>query len=43
MPGLSACDKALLHAVYASKQENRMQFSEIESATLKDHIAAPAH
>jgi hypothetical protein len=42
-PGLSAWDKALLHAVYASKQKDRVQLSEIESVTLKDLIAVAAH
>jgi hypothetical protein len=37
--GLSAWDQALLHAVYSSSQKDRMQLSEIQTATL-DAIAA---
>jgi hypothetical protein len=41
--GLTAWDQALLHAVYSTKQKERMQLSEIQTATLNQLIAAPAH
>ena len=41
--GLTAWDQALLHAVYATTQKDRMQFSEIQTATLNAIVAGPLH
>jgi hypothetical protein len=41
--GLSIWDQALLHAVYTSTQKDRMQLSEIRTATLESIVAAPPH
>lgn len=40
--GMTAWDRALLHAVYSTKQKERMQLSEIQTATLNQILAAPA-
>ena len=40
--GLTAWDWALLRAVYSTKQKDRMQLSEIETATLNQLVAAPS-
>jgi hypothetical protein len=41
--GLTTWDQALLHAVYSTKQKERMQLSEIQTATLNQLTAAPAN
>jgi len=41
--GLTAWDQALLHAVYSTNQKDRMQLSEIETATFNQLVAVPAH
>jgi hypothetical protein len=41
--GLSTWDEALLHAVYTTTQKDRMQLSEIQTATLDAIVAAPLH
>lgn len=41
--GLTAWDQALLHAVYRSKQKDRLQLSEIQTATLDAIVAGPLH
>lgn len=41
--GLTAWDQALLHAVYSSKQKDRLQLSEIQTATLDAIVAGPLH
>ena len=41
--GLTAWDQALLRAVYTSTQKDRMQLSEIETATLDAIVAGPLH
>jgi hypothetical protein len=41
--GLSVWDQALLHAVYTTTQKDRMQLSEIQTATLDAIVAGPLH
>jgi hypothetical protein len=41
--GLTAWDQALLHALYSTPQKERMQLSEIQTATLNQIVAAPGH
>jgi hypothetical protein len=43
LQGLTAWDRALLHALYSTKQKERRQLSEIQTATLNQLVAAPAH
>ena len=41
--GLSLWDQALLHAIYTTTQKERMQLSEIQTATLDAIVAGPSH
>ena len=41
--GLSIWDQALLHAIYTTTQKERMQLSEIQTATLDAIVAGPSH